>query len=264
MVKTKEVLDFLNEVAPMKYALGFDNVGLLVGYGEREVTGVLVALDITENVICEAKDRGANLIVSHHPVIFEPLKSIVVGDSTSNHVIGLLINKISAICMHTNLDAAVDGVNDTLADIIGISKEGYLEPVEEVGIGRFGNLEFEMNFDAFLAYVAEKLSIDGLRYSKMNDKVKRVAVGGGSCGSMLRAAVDAGCDTFITADVKHSVWLEAIERKINLIDAGHFSTENVIVNVLCDKLRAKFPELEITCAESICEPIKHFKTEEAE
>ncbi|MBR5478874.1 MAG: Nif3-like dinuclear metal center hexameric protein [Clostridia bacterium] len=264
MIRTKEVLDFLNEIAPMKYALGFDNVGLLVGHGEREVAGILVALDITDNVIREAKEKGANLIVSHHPVIFEPMKSVVVGDSTANHVIGLLINKISAICMHTNLDAAIDGVNDTLADIIGISKEGYLEPIEDVGIGRFGDLECETDFDEFLANVAEKLGIDGLRYSKANDKVKRVAVGGGSCGGMLKDAVNAGCDTFITADVKHSVWLEAIERKINLIDAGHFSTENVIVSKLCDKLRGKFPELNINCAENSCVPFCHFKIEEAE
>ena len=264
MIKTIDVLAFLNEIAPMKYALGFDNVGLLVGNAESEVSGVLMALDITDKVIEEAKNCGANLIVSHHPVIFDPMKSVVLGDTTANHVIKLIENKMSAICMHTNLDAAIDGVNDTLADKIGISKEGYLEPVEDVGIGRYGNLTDEMSFEAFLKYTAKTLGIDGLRYLKNSDTVKRVAVGGGSCGGMLKVAKDAGCDTFVTADVKHNIWRDAEEFGVNLIDAGHFSTENVIVDVLCRKLKEKFADIEINTAKNICEPMKHFKLEEAE
>ena len=264
MIKTIDVLTFLNEIAPMKYALGFDNVGLLVGNAESEVSGILVALDITDKVIEEAKDKGANVIVSHHPVIFNPMKSVVSGDTTANHVIKLIENKMSAICMHTNLDSAIGGVNDTLADKIGISKEGYLEPVEDVGIGRYGCLASEMSFNAFLKYTAKTLGIDGLRYLKNSDTVKRVAVGGGSCGGMLRAAMDAGCDTFVTADVKHNIWRDAEEFGINLIDAGHFSTENVIVDVLCNKLKEQFADIEINVAKNICEPMKHFKLEEAE
>jgi len=264
MVKTIDVLAFLNEIAPMKYALGFDNVGLLVGNAENEVKGILVTLDITCKVIDEAKENGANLIVSHHPVIFDPMKSVVAGDTTANHVIKLIENKMSAICMHTNLDAAIGGVNDTLADKIGISKEGYLEPVEEVGIGRYGNLVREMSFDEFLKHTVKTLGIDGLRYLKNRNTVKRVAVGGGSCGGMLQAAVDAGCDTFITADIKHNIWRDAEEMGINLVDAGHFSTENVIVNEICEKLKKQFCEISINTAKNICEPMKHFKMEEAE
>lgn len=263
MTKVSEILEYLDKIAPIKYALDFDNVGLLVGNPDRCVKKILIALDITESVIEEAKRAGANLIVSHHPIIFEPLKSVVEGDFTSNHVISLIENQISAICMHTNLDAAHDGVNDTLAEIIGLNSEGYLEPIEDVGIGRYGDLDAEMRFDDFLRHTAKSLGIDGLRYTKVTDKVRRVAVGGGSCGGMLNTAVSAGCDTFITADVKHSIWLEAKEKGINLIDAGHFSTENVICKKLCDKLSKQFTEVETKIADCNVVPMLHFKTEEA-
>ena len=118
MPKVSDVFAFLNQLAPVEYAMSYDNVGLLVGDGDAHVSRILVALDITDAVICEAVKIGAELIVSHHPVIFEPMKRIVAGDITANHVIALLQNRISAICMHTNLDAARGGVNDMLAGVL--------------------------------------------------------------------------------------------------------------------------------------------------
>lgn len=259
MPKVIDVLNFLNELAPMHYAMSFDNVGLLVGDSAREVSKILVALDITEKVIAEAKNEGADLIVAHHPVIFEPLKRVVVGDVTANHVIALIENKISAICMHTNLDAARGGVNDALAEMLNISKDAYLEPIEDVGIGIVGCLNEKMSFDEFLSFVSDKLKIEGLRYSKASDTVYRVAVGGGSCGNMLNDAKALGADTFITADIKHSQWLEAQEIGVNLIDAGHFSTENVITKPLTEKLSAKFSDVSVSLAKDIFEPIKYYK-----
>ncbi len=264
MKKVSDVLAFLNTIAPMENALGFDNVGLLVGNSETEVKNILIALDITKDVIEEAKEIGADLIVAHHPVIFEPLKAVVSGNTTADHVISLIENKISAICMHTNLDAAIGGVNDTLAEKIGILPEGYLEPINDVGIGRYGNLEKEMNFADFTKHMTKALKIRGFRYLKANDTVKRVAVGGGSCGGMLSTAVATGCDTFITADIKHSVWLEAREKGINLIDAGHFSTENVVVEQLYHKLSKEYPQISVAVSKRSDEPMLHFNVEEAE
>ncbi len=259
MPKVIDVLNFLNELAPMHYAMSFDNVGLLVGDAEREVSKILIALDITAKVIDEAKETGADLIVAHHPVIFEPLKRVVSGDVTANHIISLIENKISAICMHTNLDAAQNGVNDALSDALLISKEAVLEPIEEVGIGRVGKLNSKMNFDEFLNFVSDKLKTDGLRYLKVNNTVSRVAVGGGACGSMLNNAKALGADTFVTADIKHSQWIEAEEIGINLIDAGHFSTENVITAPLTAKLAKKFCDISVNLAKNISEPMKYYK-----
>ena len=259
MPKVIDVLNFLSSLAPQHYAMSFDNVGLLVGDGEREVSKILVSLDITAKVIDEAKSLGADLIVAHHPVIFEPLKRVVVGDITSNHVISLIENKISAICMHTNLDAANGGVNDVLADVLRISKDAVLEPIEDVGIGRVGKLSSPMQFDAFLEFVSDALKTDGLRYLKVNDRVSKVAVGGGSCGSMLSDAKAQGADTFVTADIKHSQWIEAEEMGLNLIDAGHFSTENVVIAPLAEKIAHKFGDISVEIAKNISEPMKYYK-----
>lgn len=259
MAKVNDVLSFLNELAPQNYAMSFDNVGLLVGDGEQKVSKILVVLDITADVINEAKNIGANLIVAHHPVIFEPLKRVVLGDTTSNHVISLIENKISAICMHTNLDAAEGGVNDALAEKLGIESDAVLEPIENVGIGRVGELKEKMSFNEFLSFVADSLHIAGLRYVKSSDLVSRVAVGGGSCGGMLKDAIKLGADTFVTADVKHSQWLDAKELGINLIDAGHFSTENVIIKPLSEKLAAEFSDISVSVANDIAEPIEFYK-----
>lgn len=264
MPKVSEVFAFLNQLAPVEYAMSYDNVGLLVGDGDAQVSRILTALDITDAVIGEAKRLGADLIVSHHPVIFEPMKRVVAGDVTANHVIALLRRGISAICMHTNLDAARGGVNDMLAQRLGVSCDAVIEPTGEgVGIGRVGTLAQPMEFSAFLAHTARSLKTQGLRYHESCARVHRVAVGGGSCGSMLEEVCALGCDTFVTADVKHSQWLAAAELGINLIDAGHFSTENVVIAPLAEKLSAAFGDIPVTCAASCVEPIGYFKLEEA-
>lgn len=265
MTKVSDVFAFLNQLAPVEYAMSYDNVGLLVGDENAEISRILVALDITDAVIREAASLGAQLIVSHHPVIFEPMKRIVAGDTTANHVIALLQNRISAICMHTNLDAARGGVNDMLAQKLGVSCDAVIEPVgENAGIGRIGILDRLMDFETFLSHTARALGTEGLRYSKNNERVYRVAVGGGSCGSMLEEVCAQGCDTFVTADVKHSQWLDAAERGINLIDAGHFSTENVVIKPLAAKLSAAFDQIAVTCAVSCTESVRYFKLEEAQ
>lgn len=250
MAQVNDIYQYLDSVAPFATQLDFDNAGLLVGRGSAEVTRVLVALDITTAVIQEAVDMGAQLIVSHHPVIFHPLKSVVEGDSTGEKVLTLAEHGIAAICAHTNLDAAQGGVNDLLAKQLGLTQieqlhqDGVDEQGRPYGIGRVGVLETIAPLDtaAFAAKVKSDLNAAGVRYADAGKPVCRVAVGGGSCGSMLRDAVASGCDTFVTADVKYDVFLEAKELGINLLDAGHFATENVVVAPLTEKLQKAFPQ----------------------
>ncbi len=242
MATVQEIFSFLNEKAPVASKMDFDNVGLLVGHGDSAVDRVLVSLDVTAPVIDEAAALGAGLIVSHHPIFFE-LKSVTDGDMNGSRVLSLAEKGIAAICMHTNLDAAAGGVNDALMAALGGTAEAVLEP--DTGIGRIGTLTAETPFAEFLSLVKRTLQTNGLRYHDAHRPVKRLAVCGGSGGSDIDLAAAAGCDTFVTADVKYNQFLEAAWRGVNLIDADHFCTENVVVPVLADWLRGAFPALDV-------------------
>ena len=262
MVTVQDVFAFLRGFAPTETKMEFDNVGLLAGRREKPVTKVLTALDITDWVIEEAKEMGAELIVSHHPVLFS-CKSVTEDTSEGRHILTMAENGIAAICMHTNLDAAEGGVNDALAEALGledtfpIAVDGVFEG-REYGIGRVGVLPGEMTVDAFLRLAAEKLKAPGLKYHDAGRAVRKVGVVGGSGGSDLAKAIGHGCDTFVTADVKYNVWLEAKEAGINLIDAGHFCTENTVIPVLQAKLSGVFPALQVKISEKHCPTAQFF------
>lgn len=242
MPKVIDIFDYLTAIAPVDMALGFDNVGLLVGRRDREVTRVLTALDITDEVIQEAISLQAELIVSHHPLFFE-LKGVTDKEWTQERALTLAENRIAAICMHTNLDAAEGGVNDALMDALGVSVSGVLD--EKSAIGRVGTLAQEMTMEVFLPHVKSVLMVNGLRYHDAGHPVSHVAVCGGSGGSDIPLAAAKGCDTYVTADIKYDQFLEAKHLGLNLIDADHFCTENVVVPVLQRWLREKFPLLEV-------------------
>lgn len=257
MAAVKDFYRYIDSVAPFETQLDFDNTGLLVGRWDAQVDRALVALDITTEVIREAIDLDAQLIVAHHPVIFHPLKTVSDGDMTGEKVLLLAENRIAAICAHTNLDAAQRGVNDLLAQTLGLSEIGQLHPdgVDRLGrpygIGRVGVLESNAPIDAaaFAVRVKTALGTSGVRCMDAGRPVRRVAVGGGSCGSMLHDAVAAGCDTFVTADLKYDVFLEARELGINLLDAGHFATENVVIAPLAEQLQGAFPNVKVVISQ---------------
>lgn len=251
MATVRDLYRLLDGFAPFATQMSFDNAGFLVGRGEGQVTKVLVSLDITEEVAQEAAEMGAELIAAHHPVIFHPARSITDGDPTGRTVLTLIENGISAICAHTNLDAAVGGVNDALADRLGLTGLSVLEPSgtdgegRPIGIGRVGERPATERLTEFAQRVKASLGANGLRYVDAGIPVRRVAVGGGACGDMLELAVGQGCDTFVTSDVKYNQFLDAKAMGLNLIDAGHYPTENVVCPVLAEKLKTAFPELEV-------------------
>lgn len=237
-----DILDYLWEVAPREGAEPWDNVGHLVGRRNASVTKVLVALDITMDVIREARELGAELIVSHHPLIWDSHKFVTDDNYQQEKVMTLLEYGIGAICMHTNLDEAQDGVDDTLVEALGLNA---LEHLAEGKIGHICELPREMPLGEFLGLVKEKLGANGLRYCDGGRPVRRIATGCGSCAEYLQDAVKAGCDTFVTGDVKHNYWIDAQGQGINLIDAGHYSTEKPIVKKLVRKLTVRFPEIQV-------------------
>lgn len=250
MVTGNDIFSYMNMLAPLNYQMDFDNSGFLVGDRSTEIHRVVVTLDITEDVITEAELLGAELIVSHHPLIFHKLSGVCADDPTGRKIMRLVRSGISAICMHTNLDIAGGGVNDALMAKLDAKVTGLLEPTGNdengapLGCGRVGELEQEMNLTDFLAFIAKRLDVCGLRYCDGGKPVKHLAVCGGSGGSMLELAHEKGCDTLVTADVKYDRFLAAKELGVNLIDADHFCTENVVIPVLLEKLSVKFPAVE--------------------
>ena len=262
MIIVRDILSSLERLAPVDRKMDFDNVGLLVGREKDEVKRVLVSLDISDEAIEEAESVGAELIVSHHPLFFG-LKSILGDDLTGRKVISLIKKDISAISMHTNLDISVGGVNDALACALGVceSKPMQVEGVDDdgtpYGLGRYGNVP-KQRLEEFLLKVKEALNANGLRYYDAGNKVSKVAVCGGAGGSELERAVELGCDTYVTADVKYNQFLDAMDFGINLIDAGHFPTENVIIGPLSQYIAKEFPQLDVKISKRHKQPEKFF------
>lgn len=247
---------------PYEMKEDFDNVGLLVGMNDTEVKKVLIALDITSWTVEEAVSFGAQLIISHHPLFFS-LKRITDSEPTGKTIVSLISSGISAICLHTNLDSAAGGVNDALLEMIGASGMGILDEAHEsklgaYGIGRYGELPEAETMTDFLARLKILLKTNGLRYHDAGRRVSRIAVCGGSGGEFLEKAVSLGCDTYITADIKYDRFLTAKELGINLIDADHFCTENVVVPVLERLVRESFPDVGTKISEIHTQTAKFF------
>ena len=264
MTTVADILSFVETLAPRTMKMDWDNVGLLCGSKNAPVTKILVALDPFEGVCDEAARWGAELIVTHHPMIFRPLSNVTDETSIGRGIMTLIRNGISAVNAHTNLDQAPGGVNDVLAQKLAlvnvqvINPCGITEQGESWGLLRMGEVP-EQPMDAFLNRVKTLLGCQGLRYVNSGKPVRKVAVGGGSCADGMLEAIAAGCDTFVTADVKYNQFWDAHDLGLNLIDAGHFYTENPVVSVLAQKLAAAFPEVEVKISESHRDCMKFYK-----
>ncbi|MGI5933214.1 MAG: Nif3-like dinuclear metal center hexameric protein [Lawsonibacter sp.] len=252
MAAVTEIFEAMDRWAPFETQMDFDNAGFLVGRGSREVEKILVALDITEEVAEEAVRWGAQLIVAHHPVIFHPARQITDGTPTGRILLRLIEGGVAAICAHTNLDAAQDGVNECLARALGLTEleqlhqDGVDRNGRPYGVGRVGRCpQAGCSGTEYAQLVKDALGAAGVRLTDGGRPVSRVAVGGGSCGSMLGDAAALGCDTFVTADVKYDQFLEAKALGISLMDAGHYATEQVVCPQIAEYLTRSFPELEV-------------------
>ena len=264
MATVADILAYMETIAPASTKMSWDNVGLLCGRKEKEVRKILVALDPFRNVIQEAIDMKADLIVTHHPLIFRnPLFAVNEDTEAGRCVLTLIEHGIAAINAHTNLDVAPGGVNDVLArtlgltDIAVINPEGVDDSGQPYGLLRCGTVG-EISLQAFLVGVKEKLRCDGLRYVDGGKPVRKVAVGGGACADEMLEALEHGCDTFVTSDVRYNQFRTAFELGLNLIDAGHFHTENPTMPIVAKGLRVAFPEIEVIFSENHGECMKFF------
>ena len=263
MTTVKDIMDFMQTVAPQYMKMEWDNVGLLCGSSSAPVSKILVALDPFEHVCQEAVDWGADLLVTHHSLIFRPISQVTDYCGTTRSIMKLCRHGINAFNAHTNLDCAPGGVNDVLAQTLGLSNIQVIQPVGQdaqgnpYGLLRMGEVK-EQNLSEFLSHVKNTLGCDGLRYVSSGKPVRKVAVGGGSCADELLDAKAAGCDTFVTADVKYNQFWDAQIVGMNLIDAGHFHTENPVVAVLAQKIAAAFPHLEVKISETHADCVKYY------
>lgn len=362
MSTVKDIFEFLNGLAPVELAESYDNPGLLVGDPKQEVTTALLSLDITPKTAKEAHERGAQLVISHHPVIFKPVRS-VLAQGTTSPVWNLAKFSLSAICMHTNLDVANGGVNDCLAKVLGlanitrfgkyrsrhykkivvfvpenyagavraamaaagagklgaydgcafeskgkgffrplegakpfIGKNGMPERVDEVrieaicepdkvgkvvaamlkahpyevpaydifddeavsvhyGIGRIGTLKEAMDLRAFADNVKKALSSSCVKVVDAGKLARNIAVCGGAVDEeIIEKAADAGADTLVTGEMKHHLYYAALEAGLNIVEAGHFATETVVLPALREKLITEFPCISFVIADSNREP----------
>lgn len=256
MASVHDIEQALYELAPRELAAEWDNVGLLAGRRDRAVHKVLVSLDVTAAVAEEARQWGAELIAAHHPVIFHPVKRVTDQDPAGEILLRLAEHGIAAVCMHTNLDAAQGGVNDALAAALQLEEVAPLEGGG--GIARTGRLPRPVSVPDFLCAVQEALGAGGLRCTDGAKPISRVAVGGGACGEFLWAAAAAGCDAFVTADVKYNQFLDAAALGLTLVDAGHFPTEDVVCPVLARHLSERFPELAVRKSASHREVVQYY------
>ncbi len=233
MATIAEIYNLLEQNAPKILAQSWDNVGLLVQTNPENEQNVLVALDITHEVVKEAEQLNCQLVVSHHPVIFSGLKTLSEKDVCAQ----LYLKGISAICMHTNLDATVGGVNDVLAQILNIKETEVFAD----GCGRIGNIEPTTAEN--LAELCKTKFGAGVRCAKADKTIKRLAVVSGSGGSYFEEALNLGADALVTGEAGHHNALDAKRLGITLIAAGHHATEAPILPVLAQQIKNAFAEV---------------------
>lgn len=241
-VKCRDIMWIMEDFAPSKLAEEWDNPGLNVGNPDADINRILVALDATEAVIDEAIEKNADLIITHHPLIFHPLKKINYNNPDGRKIIKLIKNDIGVFSAHTNLDAANGGTNDVLAQTIGLSDITVLSPhtPEGMGIGRVGILDEDTTLGLLAVRIKELLGLDAVRtVGNLSSKVKKVALCTGAGFEFIDCAIKSKCDVLVTADVKYHEAMEAIDKNIAIIDATHYATENIIVPVLAKYILQK-------------------------
>ena len=253
MITVKDIYDFLDKIAPFKSAMDFDNSGLLIGNYDLEVKKVLVCLDITNEVCDEANEIGANLIISHHPIIFKPIKNI----DFKGPIYKMMKYEINAICAHTNLDVAEKGVNYHLAKSLELLDLSPLTYEKEYPLGFVGNLKNKMHINEFAAFVKEKLKCEGIRYTSNTDIISKVAVCSGTGGEFIEEAVNSGAEAFVTGEIKYSQILKANQLGLSIFDVGHFKSENVVVKPLKIMLKSEFKNIEFYTSKVFTDKIKY-------
>ena len=263
---------YLESVAPLNYQEDYDNAGLLTGDPAWPCSDILCTLDVTEEVVNEAMARNCNLIIAHHPVIFRGLKKINGDNAVERTVILAIKNDIAIYAAHTNLDNILHGVNGRIADKLGLINRKILLPHreaahdrvvlakerEDIGSGIWGELPVEMKENDFLSLLKEQFRVPVIRHSPLCSRpIFKVAVCGGAGSFLIPAALSAGIQAFITADLKYHEFFAA-EGRMLICDPGHFESEQYTADLLIDILLQKFPTFAVLKSGVITNPVNYF------
>lgn len=250
MVKLSEIIDFMNTFCPPELAFDGDNVGLLVGSATKEVSKVLITLDVDENVVAEAKKLGADVILSHHPLMFFGTKRLTDNTPMERALVSLIKNDICLFSAHTNLDSVSGGLNDYLAKKLGIKNTSVIDVTSTIGgvdhgFGRVGTVDGDVTLSHMLSRCTKELGTPFVKYvGDTNKKIKTVAVNCGAGADAMDYCISNNVDLFITGDVKYNPARDAMESHMALIDAGHYETEHIVCELLLNILSQKFTSVE--------------------
>ena len=259
-MKAKQVLDALEQYAPLPLQDGFDNAGLQIGLTEeQEVTGALLCLDVTEAVIDEAERMGCNLIVAHHPLLFHGLKSITGKSYVERCVIKAIQKSIGIYAAHTNLDNAEGGVNYRIAEKIGLTSLSFLDakPGLSAGAGVVGELPTAEDERDFLMRLKDLFDIQCIRHNRLcGRKIRRVALCGGAGGFLLSQAIAQGADAFLTGEMRYHDYF-GHEGDLLIAEMGHYESEQYTVEIFAEVLGQRFPELKIVKTSHNTNPINY-------
>ncbi|MDO4178803.1 MAG: Nif3-like dinuclear metal center hexameric protein [Phascolarctobacterium sp.] len=233
MTTVQDICSIMESFAPTKLAMDWDNVGLMLGKKDREVKKILLALDLTQEVVDQALASEVQMIITHHPAIFKKISHVTDEQWQQSLLLTLAEHKIAVYSAHTNYDCALEGVNDCLANKLGLINIKTLE--DETGLGREGLVESTNLFD-FACKVKRILACDYVTYADAHKNVQRVAVCGGAGGELISLCLAKGVDTLVTGDIKYHTAQDAVFQGLNIVDAGHQATERIAIEYLRARL----------------------------
>ncbi len=260
--KVSEVLEFLEGIAPLHLQESYDNSGLLIGSRAKEVSGAIVSLDCTEEVLDEAISKGCNLIISHHPAIFYGVKSLTGANATERIIEKAIKHDLILYAIHTNLDNTLkSGVNERIAKKIGLSIDGILRPLPDqkaLGAGIIGHFSTPMPENQFLMHIKKEMGVTVVRHTALlNKPIEKVAISGGSGAFLLENAVKAGVDAFITADFKYHDFFD-VDRALLACDIGHYESEQYTIDLIQELISGKFATFAAHCTVVKTNPVHYF------
>jgi len=239
-VNLVEIIKYFESKYPKDLAYEWDNVGVQVGTLNMKAKSVLISLDLTKDVVKEAIQLKANMILTHHPMMFKPMDKIIFDSPKGWIVKNLIKHNITVYSAHTNYDLAEGGMNDTMADALKIKNPKMLDLNDE--IGRYGDID-AMTFDAFIAFVKKHLKLEDVKViGNQNRKVQTVGISGGSGSKHMYEAKKAGCDVYLTGDVTYHTALDAIAVGLTIVDIGHHA-EKIFVPTIKEELEKVFPDI---------------------